>query len=424
MNLLRAKWIVPHSRCLLIEGALVLEEGRVIGWLEDERALKRFVSRNEIRTIFDLGDRVVVPGLINAHAHLELSDLGHWLESSPGATPTDFMAWIGAVLAQRAAQGSGDFEAQVDAGVARLLATGCTAVGDIDSTGASAQRLERFPIRARVHAEFLDAHDPARCASERERLQAWSGRASESGRAPDTSRAPNTNRAPRTSRGLSPHGPHTVSHGLLESCAGVAEEFELPVSVHWAETPEEVEWLRKGSGPFAAFLGTSPEKSGLEHLDGSGLLRARCSLVHGNCPEAGDLERLASRGIALVHCPGTHEYFGRPPIEWGAWLASGVPIALGTDSLASNDDLDMRLEMQRLRRSAPELRAELVFDWATRGGAYALGWEADLGTLEVGKAADWASFDPEGASTLAEILERWTAERPAVEGVWIAGEPV
>jgi cytosine/adenosine deaminase-related metal-dependent hydrolase len=145
------------------------------------------------------------------------------------------------------------------------------------------------------------------------------------------------------------------------------------------------------------------------------------SLVHANCLESGELERLVARGGALVHCPGTHAFFGRPPVDLARWLAAGAVVALGTDSLASNEDLDLRRELRLLSEAHPELSAESLFRMATEGGAAALGLAGELGVLRPGARADVAAFELSCESRL-EALTALTTTLPAVRGVWVGGE--
>ncbi len=348
----------------------------------------------------DLGQVALTPGLVNAHAHLELS--------SAAGLPGDlgFGAWIGAVLAHRAQATGADYDAGLLAGAARLLASGTTTVGDVDSTGAAERLLPRTALRARVFREVLDGGDVARSAAQLARLL-----------------EPRIE-SERVELGISPHGPHTVSATLLEACAAQALVSGDPLQVHWAETEEEVRWLRSGEGPLAERLGASPHCSGLDLLERHGLLGPRLSLVHGNHPGPGELARIAEAGATLIHCPGTHEFFGRAHLDLAAWQASGVTIALGTDSLASNTDLDLRHEMRRVVAAHPGLRPEEVFGWATRGGARALGLEDRIGELAVGKSADVVAFDATGVSSGADLLDGITSGAPAVLGSWVAGRPV
>ncbi len=316
--------------------------------LEHRGAVDRCARRTGIRPL-DLGDRVLAPGFVNAHAHLELTSLEGRL-SGRGS----FAGWIRALVAERRSLSAADLRASVASGVDRLLASGTTCVGDIDSTGASEAVLRSAALRARVYREILDVGDPARSARALARA------------------ARRASRSARMHLGLSPHAPYTVGPELLRSAAALAARRDWPAAVHWAETVEEVDWLARGRGPMRSIfprgsaLARSAPSGGLSVLEDAGWLARPIALVHGNHPAAGDVEVVARARAILVHCPGTHAFFGRERFPLRAWLEAGVTVALGTDGLSSNRDLDMRREMALVRSSHPWVPAETVFEMATR----------------------------------------------------------
>jgi cytosine/adenosine deaminase-related metal-dependent hydrolase len=396
--LLRARWLLPAQGPPREGGALRVRDGRIAELLDRHEA--RAASGEAGARQLDLGDAVLAPGLVNAHAHLELSGL-HDLPRGG-----DFGAWIGEVLSRRAALEDTGYREAVERGARRLLSTGTTTVGDVDGTGAAEAVLGGLPLRARVLRELLDGGDPTRTPGQLARLEE------------------EFHATGRVLPGLSPHGPHTAGEELLVATARRARAGGWPVQVHWAETEAEVRWLRGDGGPLAARLGEPPRCTGLELLERCGLLGPRTSLVHANHPDPGELERVAVSGATLVHCPGTHAWFERGPAPLATWRAHGARVALGTDSRASNEDLDLRLEMARVRAAEPGLAPREVLGWATLGGARALALEEEIGDLTVGKRADLAAFEAEGVAGAEELLDRLTAGMPAVRGVWVDGEEV
>lgn len=314
--------------------------------------------------------------------------------------PGSFAGWIGDILRARKLLTAEDYEQAVLLGEARLLAGGTTTVGDIASTASAAKVGRR--LRSVVYREVLDAWDPERSAGSMAAL----------------SRALPKRKLRR--EGLSPHAPYTTSAQLLGLVSRLLSRRPMPVSVHWSESQAELDWLREGSGDFAPFFPASPGCSGLQLLEQAGLLHKGTSLVHGNLPQPGELARIAGAGSVLVHCPGTHRFFGRAAFPWQRYRRAGVPIALGSDSRASNDDLDMRREMALARSSNPGLRPREVLGMATHVAAQALGLGGQIGSIAAGQGADLAFHeglpgDPEGA------LEALTSGEGRVAQVYVAG---
>ncbi len=380
-------------------GGLVVARGTVVRILGGPKAVVR-AARAAGGRAHDLGDVLIVPGLVNSHAHLELSGLAGVLpEGSP------MVDWVRELVARREHEHPSDRVLAARGAARALLRSGTTLLGDVDSTGVFAALGSRATPRRIVFREALDAGD-----SERRRavLRAL------------------TRSLPRrelSREGISPHAPHTVSAELLSELGRLAARRACPIQVHWSETAEEVRWLLRGDGPFRALLGASPRCSGLDLLERSGLLGERTSLVHGNCPRRLEPERIARSGASIVHCPGSHAFFRRPRFPIERYRRARVPLALGTDSLASNQALDMRREMKLLRASHPELDPADVWTMATSGGARALGFAGRAGELSPGAFADFAVFASE-ANGIDEALDDLTGGLPAVAGLWIAGRRV
>lgn len=349
----------------------------------------------------DLGEVALTPGLVNAHAHLELSFCERLL--APGRS---FPDWISALLERRRSAAAPEVERALCAGADRLLASGTTTVGDIDSSGLAARVLASHPLRSVVYREALDLGDPER----RRVVLAQLARA--------------LPRRERRLEGLSPHAPYTVSVELLRALGAIARRRKVPVSMHWAETPEEREWMEHGTGPFAGLLAPGPRVDGLEGLRAAGLLDAdrprALSLVHGNEARTEELERVARAGALLVHCPGTQRFFGRPRFQLDRVRRAGLRVALGTDSLASNAELDMRREMALLRQSHPALAPAEVWSMGTRESAAALGLEGSVGELRPGSHADMCAW-PGRWKSAEDCLEELTAAAPAPARIWIRG---
>ena len=209
--------------------------------------------------------------------------------------------------------------------------------------------------------------------------------------------------AERVRASLAPHAPYSVAPLVFRAIRKALDRLpSLPTSVHLCESPEEMEFIASGTGAWREFLdemgawspswvppGTSP----VQYLDDDGFLDERVMAIHGVQMQLDDLARLATRGTTLVTCPRSNARTGAgsPPLE--DFYASGVRVAVGTDSLASTPDLNVFAELAAMRALAPSVPASDLLDSATRQGARALGFDADYGTIDVGKTARLLLFD-------------------------------
>lgn len=394
--------VLADARTWHSGAALRVRDGRIVELVDASRA-RRLRRELDASARVELADRLLTAGLVNAHAHLELTSMRARIPR--GGAFTD---WISALLARRARWSSEEWRASWSAGAARAVATGTTAVGDIDSSGAwlAISSTGRAP-RVRVHRELLDAFDPARTPAALDALaRPW----------PRASRA-----ELRWAPALSPHAPHTVSDTLLDAIARRARRMAVPIGVHWSETQEELDWLERGDGRFARVLGASPRTRGLARLDSRGLVGASTALYHGNRARDDELELVRRRGATLVHCPGTHAFFDREPVDLAAWRRRGVRVALGTDSTASNDDLDLGREMRLARAANPRLAAADVWEMATAAGARCLGWERECGSIARGFRADLVAWTAPTRWTARAALDELTRGGLAVSAVWLGG---
>jgi len=393
MRTFTARQLIVDARRVFYGGGIVVDgEGRVAAILESGDEVRRRASGE----VCDLGEGVLAPGWVDAHAHLELTGLEGRVE--PGEV---FPDWIKALLKERADLEDADFDAAVRSGADRLLGGGTTTVGDVDSSGAGARVLAQHPLRAVVLREALDVGDAERAVE-----------------AMATLRTPLEEGAGVT-EGLSPHAGYTVSDALLRELGRLVGSRRIPVQVHWNETEEEARWERSSPSDFDGLV---PESSGtptLARLDAAGLLRAPVSLVHANHPAEGDAQLLYERGVVVVHCPGAHAWFDRDPFDLRGWSGAGVEVALGTDSLAGNASLDMGREVALFREAHPDVSPADIFEMATRTPARALGLDGQVGALCVGAYADLVLHTGEG-----DAFEALTCGESTVERVCIGGAEV
>lgn len=394
---LRARWLFPVAQ--------PPQEGGVIT-IRGER-IEAITARPERPPDFDLGNVAVLPGLVNAHTHLDLSGLRGQLP--PG---NDFTAWLRGVIQHRRSLTPLQVEAAIRAGLTESLAHGTTLVGDIAGQGLSWPLVAAAPLWGVVFYELLGLPgDRAR--------QAWHAARAWLDDHPATA----------TCRpGLSPHAPYSVRAALLRAVAVFARQRHLPVAIHLAETKVERQLLQEHQGPLRDFL------TELGVWDARGLIRdcddlprlfadtVPTAFIHGNylSPAAP-----IAPGHTVVYCPRTHAAFGHPPHPLREFLAAGVRVALGTDSLASNPDLDVLAEAHFLHRLYPDIPGAAVLRMATLAGAEALGWQRQTGSLEPGKSADLVVLPLEEGATADPhrlVLESAAPVRAVLwRGRWVHG---
>lgn len=352
-----ARAVFPVAGPPLLNGTLTVRGDRVTA-----------VEPHSARTPdADLGNVALIPGLVNAHTHLDLSGARGVV---PPADAAHFTDWLRGVIAFRRARPPEQVQADVRAGLAEALAGGTTLLGDVTADGASWGAVAAAPVRAVVFREMIGLSE-ARARAAWDQAVAWSAAT------PDT---------PDCRKGLSPHAPYSAHRMLFTAPTAVA------LTTHLAESPGEMELLRARTGPFVDFLRAvgAWDESGVADLDDLlTVLRdtGQYLFAHANYLPPDAVRFLAGRH-AVAYCPRTHAAFGHPPHPVRELLARGVRVCLGTDSLASNPDLDVLAEARFVRARRPDVPAAAVLRMVTLAGAEALGWADEAGSLEPGKSAD------------------------------------
>lgn len=383
-----ARWLFPATAAPLERGILVLDGDRV-------HSIEPYGARIPDR---DFGNATILPGLANAHTHLDLTGMRGLARPSP-----DFRAWLGRVIAHRRAQSAAEIADDIRAGLTEALKNGTTLIGDISGDGASWDALADAPVRAVVFREMLGLPKD-RAERAWQAAQQWLGAC-----------APTATCRP----GLSPHAPYSARVSLIKAAA----QSGLPVAIHLAETAAERELLEDHTGPFVPFLqalgawdpvglANSPEHV-LRLASGPG----PTLFAHGNflAPTAP-----VPPSAAVIYCPRTHSAFGHPPHSLRDWMDRGVRVALGTDSLASNPDLSMLNELRFLHADRPDLPGERLLRLATVNGAEALGWSDKCGSLTPGKSADFVVV-PLPDRDADDPHDLWLESDAAPAEVWFRG---
>ncbi|MFI5246720.1 MAG: amidohydrolase family protein [Gemmatimonadales bacterium] len=376
-----ASWVLPITGTPIRDSWVAVDRGRIVAYgAEGARVLPADGAQ-----AVDLGHVAVMPGLVNAHTHLELSYLR---DEVPPAS--EFVKWVRGVMAARRERKDPNAPEILD-GIERALeeavACGTAIVGDVSNTLVTFEPLVNSPLSGVVFYELIrfNAPDPEGFVD-----AAWRT----IGALKPTS---------RVHVGLAAHAPYSVAPLVFRAIRKVIDRDPFaPCSVHLSESAAEIEFIRSGEGPWRALLEevgawdprwVAPGVSPVQFLDDSGFLDARVLAVHGVQMGKADLDRLAARGTRLVTCPRSngHTGAGAPPIA--EFYESGVRVAIGTDSLASSPDLNVFAELATMRALAPSVPASKLLESATLEGAQALGFDADYGSIEPGKLSELLIID-------------------------------
>ncbi len=418
MFALKARYLFPVDVPPVAEGVLTIAKGRIV-------AIGENLSGHPP---VDLGNAAILPGLVNAHTHLEFSDFSTPI-GQPGMPFTD---WIAAVVAHRRSRESASADiaeeraAAVAQGLADSLRCGSTTLAEVATPGWPEQAIRSFPLDTSVFLELLGLSA--------DRIEPLIGQARNhiAGAVDATWHA-----------GVSPHAPYTIHPGLLRRAAQVSNEAQIPLAMHLAESEEELELLRSGTGPFVRLL------EGLEAWHPSAIARDattldyleilstshRALVVHGNYLDRTEIEFLAARNeqMSVVFCPRTHAYFGHKEYPLSEMLSAGVNVALGTDSRASNPDLSILEEMRYIYRRFGAVPPDEILRLGTANGAKSLGLDGEIGVLVTGKRADLTVVQlPDAVSddpyelllgTSGPIVQTYCHGRPCILQSRELGEP-
>jgi 5-methylthioadenosine/S-adenosylhomocysteine deaminase len=373
-----ARWILPITDAPIENGSVSVANGRI-----------SYVGsrRQDGGQSVDLGDAILMPGLVNAHCHLELTVMRGFLED------LDFRRWILRLTsAKRAVLSSEMLLDSARAGLEEGIAAGITTYADTCDSGVVIDAMRESGVRGVMYQELFGP-DPAQCAASIGDFAARLERL-----------RPKENDLVRV--GISPHAPYTVSDDLFVASAALARKENLPMAIHIAESEVEHRLVVEGKGAFADGLrgrgiDIRPRaRSPVALLAQLGVLDVRPLLIHCIRADAGDLAAIASHRSPVAHCPISNAKLGHGIAPLLEMLAAGIDVALGSDSMASNNRMNLVEEaraailMQRARVGTHEaLSAADVLELATMGGACALGLESEVGSLEVGKSADLAAFE-------------------------------
>ena len=371
MIIVRAKYLIPHPEHCIENGAVAIKGTKIhhVGTFDEIKTLAN------VEKIIDLGNAVILPGLINIHTHLDLTNLHNRIK------PTgNFTHWVFQIVGARIRWKEEDYISSIEKGIELCVESGTTTVADIANTEYSFSVLKKSPLRKVVYKEVIDLNpDHAKDVLKKTQSEL-------STIIPDN----------LLSIGLSPHASYSVSRELYQAIAQFAVETDTPVCTHIAETQNEIEFLTKGTGSFPAFLRQlrampdnwqAPGLTPVQYLNETGILGNHPLLIHCNYVTDEEISVIKFSGASVAFCPRSHHFFGHTNHPFQKLLDAGINVGLGTDSLASNHSLSILDEMKflSLHHSIPP---KTLLTMATINGAKALGLESKTGQIKEGLEAD------------------------------------
>ncbi len=379
---IRAQWIVPVSTTPFSDGEIVIDGENIV----DLRTV--LSGRAERDDILDYGNAILMPSFVNVHTHVDYTVMRGLLEDLP------FFPWVRKMVELKDRLAEEDWIWSARLGIAEALSAGVGTIGDCSSTGAALQAALESNIRGIVYQEVFGIDPSLNIATA---LKDAETLILEQQRRCDGS---------IVTAGVSPHSAYTCNQRMLEGVAELREKLDIPLCIHAAESPGESQLIREDRGVIAEMYSrreipwTAEGVSPIAYLEKRGILCDRTLLVHAVQMEASDAAIMSRNRCSLAHCPKSNAKLcnGRAPMELvGAFTENqGIPVGIGTDSVASNNRMDMFEEMRfalllrrAFRRDCSSHDTRRVLEMATIGGAKALGKEELIGSLEIGKKADF-----------------------------------
>ncbi len=369
----RAAWVFPLNAPPINEGWVEVDNGVVTRVGSESTAPPEFQIAQQQLEVQDLGNVALLPGLVNPHTHLEFSEL-----STPVGDPSlDFDAWIAEVVKYRrekAAQGAEWLEETITLGASESSEIGVLGIGEITTSQSLLACYSKLKTRIVSLLEVIN-FSAEQVSAVTAGVQNYLAQAATSG----------------VNAGVSPHAPYTVHWEQLKSLCELSRDFEVPCVMHLAETAEECALVQTRSGPLREML----ERLGMWEESGIPLESSfqqyietlasswRALIVHGNYLKHDDWDLLGrlNSNVSVCYCPRTHHYFQHPTYALEEMLAAGVRVCLGTDSRASNPDLNLLAEVEFVRNEYPDLNPSTLLELVTVNAAFALGLESTHGFI-------------------------------------------
>jgi cytosine/adenosine deaminase-related metal-dependent hydrolase len=381
----KAEWVLPVTAKPFEKGAIIVEDEKIIFvGTQDEIETQSLHHHTEV---IDFGCAAILPGFVNIHTHLELTLMRGFLEDLA------FREWIMKLTTTKYERLSNeDLAASALCGAAEAIRAGVTCVADTGDSRAPFDALIKSGLRGVAFREVFGPNT----ADAGKSLAELKAKVEEM-RADQTTLA---------HVGVSPHAPYTVSGELFQRVVEYAANESLDVCIHTAESEAEEQLLLSGAGDFAPRLAArgidwkAPQKSTIKYFASLGVLDVSPLLIHCVRIDDEDLNLLGKYKARVAHCPKSNAKLGHGIAPLEKMLKANIQVGLGTDSVASNNRLDLISEAQfcaLLHRAASqnfkEPTAERLLQMMTLDGARVLGFEQQIGSLEVGKQADLIVID-------------------------------
>ena len=407
--ILRARLVMPIAAAPIRDGAVCLSGNQIVsvGRWRDVKAVRARVQ--------DLGEKILLPGLVNAHCHLDYTGMAGQLPP-----PRSFVDWLQFITTNKSGWFYSEFAEAWIAGAKMLLNTGSTTVGDIEMIPDLLPEVwSATPLRIFSFLEMTGVRSrrppPEIIQEALDKIAATPGG--------------------RGRMGFSPHAPYSTTPELLRLAGEISRRQNLRLVTHVAESVDEFEMYSHGKGRMFTWLSRGGRDmsdcghgSPVQHLERHGLLGSNLLAVHVNYLVPGDAALLAKHQVSIVHCPRSHAYFKHRPFPLAELAKAGLNICLGTDSLASvhqarkqKVELSLFDEMRELAAINPTLKPETILQMATVNGAIALGMKGKIGELAPGALADliaipYAGKTAEAAS--AVVHHRGHVAASMIDGQW------
>ncbi|OGP13436.1 MAG: hypothetical protein A3I75_08015 [Deltaproteobacteria bacterium RIFCSPLOWO2_02_FULL_50_16] len=404
MEILTATYLLPIEGDPIPQGAIVIDEDHILDLGVQSDILPRYCSAK----VTDYPQAVIMPGLVNAHAHLDRS-------TAPSIQPdTSYISWLAEWIRVREDISAVMRRESILNGLYESLHHGTTCIGDMGNHTGALEPLLQSKMRLKIFPEFVGStreNAPSQFESTLKILDDISNK--------------NSN---RLSAGVAPYSSYMLSKEMLSILARHAAYHQIPLKIHMAESFTEMEFFYEAKGEITETLFPSMgwedaeiplyRNTPLQYIHKIGLMKNAPILVGCLHLSNQDLELIKKTSSKIVHCPRNNEFFhlGTPPLK--KWLEAGIPIGLGTEGRDVSSSLSLWDEMRSVVKThAHNGRSptpQEILSIATWGGARTLGLDREIGSLARGKKADLIAVSlPEGTDTpqiFSSLIQETTQE--------------